>query len=161
MRLDGDEMAADADDGDAGHATGTYISSVVVGSGFQGNDLVRLDEEARRSLGGLDPIMESYLDDLNASVALIGRDDFTSNHAGRGDSEDGPIPSSEKDRWLVKEGPASPLGMDDGCLDPTRWGSSESHLTTSHQTPFMCSIQASLAVGWRGALAVLRRESDG
>jgi hypothetical protein len=23
--LDGDEMAADADDGDAGHATGTYI----------------------------------------------------------------------------------------------------------------------------------------
>ena len=83
-RLDGDEMAADADDGDAGHATGTYISSVVVGSGFQGNDLVRLDEEARRSLGGLDAIMESYLDDLNASVALIGRDDFTSNHAGAG-----------------------------------------------------------------------------
>ena len=25
MRLDGDEMAADAYDGDAGHATGTYI----------------------------------------------------------------------------------------------------------------------------------------
>ena len=26
MRLDGDEMAADADDGDAGHYSGTYIS---------------------------------------------------------------------------------------------------------------------------------------
>jgi len=25
MRLDGDEMATDADDGDAGHAMGTYI----------------------------------------------------------------------------------------------------------------------------------------
>jgi hypothetical protein len=25
VRLDGDEMAADADDGDAGHATRTYI----------------------------------------------------------------------------------------------------------------------------------------
>ena len=27
VRLDGDEMAADADDGDAGHATGTYIAT--------------------------------------------------------------------------------------------------------------------------------------
>ena len=26
VRLDGDEMAADADDGNAGHATGTYIA---------------------------------------------------------------------------------------------------------------------------------------
>jgi hypothetical protein len=25
VRLDGDEMAADADDGDAGHTTGTYM----------------------------------------------------------------------------------------------------------------------------------------
>jgi hypothetical protein len=27
VRLDGDEIAADADDGDAGHATGTYMGS--------------------------------------------------------------------------------------------------------------------------------------
>jgi hypothetical protein len=120
MRLDGDERAADADDGDAGHAAGTYISSVVVGSGFQGNDLVRPDEEPRRSLGGLDAIMESYLDDLNASVALIGRDDFTSNHAGQGELRRWTDPFVRKDRWLVKEGPASPLGIDDGCLDPAR-----------------------------------------
>jgi hypothetical protein len=26
VRLDGDEMAPDADDGDAGHATGTYMT---------------------------------------------------------------------------------------------------------------------------------------
>jgi hypothetical protein len=26
MRLDGDEMAADADDGDAGHFSGTYMA---------------------------------------------------------------------------------------------------------------------------------------
>ena len=26
MRLDGDEMAADADDGDAGHATAAYVT---------------------------------------------------------------------------------------------------------------------------------------
>jgi hypothetical protein len=27
VRLDGDEMPADPDDGDAGHATGTYIAT--------------------------------------------------------------------------------------------------------------------------------------
>jgi hypothetical protein len=27
VRLDGDEMAADADDGDAGHFSGTYIGA--------------------------------------------------------------------------------------------------------------------------------------
>ena len=30
MRLDGDKMAADADDGDAGHATGTYLTTTEV-----------------------------------------------------------------------------------------------------------------------------------
>jgi hypothetical protein len=28
VRLDGDEMAADADDGDAGHFSGTYMAEV-------------------------------------------------------------------------------------------------------------------------------------
>ena len=53
-------------------------------SGFEGGDRVRSDDEARRSLGGLDSVKESYLDDLNAHVASTGRNDFTSNHAGQG-----------------------------------------------------------------------------
>jgi hypothetical protein len=33
VRLDGDEMAADADDGDAGHATGTYMNRPAIQAG--------------------------------------------------------------------------------------------------------------------------------
>jgi hypothetical protein len=44
VRLDGDEMAADADDGDAGHFSGTYMRRLAA-SPLQGPNLSRVDRQ--------------------------------------------------------------------------------------------------------------------
>lgn len=79
MRLDGDEMPADADDADAGHASGTYISAGRLSTPAEVGDILADVTEVPRVIGVFDPY--SLISGGRRSQAMV----QDGNNADRGD----------------------------------------------------------------------------